>query len=136
MSDNRPSPVKDQPTVRHRLTVVEKLYHQTHGGEPTCIESTYEMQLQTDEEVYSRNTVADKTPVRLDLGWLNDKPVNQIVITNRETAPDKLIKIGFDDSVMHFVVLPGQSSRFLPAGSVMISCLHGPAKYKIQVIPG
>lgn len=132
---DQPPLVKDQPIVRHRLTVIEKLYHQTHGGEPVCIESTYEIQLQTDEEVYSRNQTIDETPVTLDYGWLNGKPINQIIVTNKETAPNKVIKIDFGGLAGLFI-LPGQSSRFLPGSPVTIYSKSGSLKCKIQVIPG
>lgn len=130
-----PPPTKDQPIVRHRLTVVEKMYHQAHGGEPTCVESVYEVQLQTDEEVYSRSLTIDETPVPLDRGWLNGKPINQIVIHNKEAAPSKQMFVGFGSDV-GLLVLPGQSSRFLPSGELTIQSMSGSLKCKIQVIPG
>lgn len=136
MTDQPPPSAKEQPIIRHRLTVVEKLYHQTHGGEPTCVESTYEVQLQTDEEVYARQLAVNETPTKLDLGWLNDKPINQIVIHNKETSPTKPIFIGFEGSETRLIVLPGQSSRFLPSRDVVISSASGSAKCRVQVIPG
>ena len=136
----QPPPAKSQPTVRHRLTVVEHISHQINGGNPTSVGATYSKTLNVEEEVYIRKTksTGEKTP--LDCGWLAGKPICMLHLKNEESGvtPDNLKTIELWMMETRICVIPpGEAARFCPAEISMLTlCSLSPAKYTLSLIPG
>jgi hypothetical protein len=139
---------KISPPPKNRLTVVETVYHQVSGEQPQSVESRFDRELQSDEQMYQRCKVATEEWQPLDLGWVPDP--GTIVIENNEgilqqvnPTPEqqeelaKKILVLSQDSGLGFEVRPGESFRFShdAPGVLLLRCRSGSARYRISVIP-
>ena len=131
-----------------RLTVVEHVYHQIQGDAPTSIEAKYSTPLESDEQVYTRQTIATETPEQLDIGWIKDWQL--LIIENnagknlqkipteeqKQDIAQRVIQITSGDTPIA-LIYPGTSARFCPADlkSLDVRCLHGSARYVLHIIP-
>lgn len=137
-----------------RLSVVESIYHQTHGEQPTVVESRFGRWLNTPEQPYARRFRAGEEWVSLDKGWVedaamlvlsNDEGRNPQVVPSeadkRELA-QRAVEIGL--AQMHgkppqpfAVVPPGESARFQPTNleTLMLRCWKGSARVTLTLIP-
>lgn|SRR3990167_2004418 len=71
------------PASKARLSVVETVYHQVLGEQPTHISSRYCHNLSTNEQPYIRRVTVGSSWEKLDTGWLKDR-VSWIHIQNEE----------------------------------------------------
>lgn len=150
---------KEVATVTDRITVVETVYHQSFGGEPTCSESKYTKILETMEQPFKRDTKCTEEWDKLDAGWLDE--CSLLVISNKEgsglqsipTEDEKLdiamrvIEIsgeydigsvdGPEKPVPHFEICPGESFRGCPVElkKLYIRCRYETARYSLTVFP-
>lgn len=138
------------PNQFKRLTVVEKIYHQIPGSDPTGINIGFTRHLQEDEEPYLRSprkpVPIDWTP--LDLGWIAEecKSASCVVIRNlsRPKEPvflqedDEFIYIKYKDSKEHFTIAPQEAMRFTPSDpkSLVIRSSTGKALFSLVIFPG
>lgn len=128
-------------TVRHRLTMVQTFYHQVNGGDAHEIRTQCDRTLESDEQVYERNTTASPDPIPLDFGWLNDQPIALIVIKNQEPGQyqDKLLEVNFPGSEVGLLISPGEVMAFRPTQPhlVTLKALNSSKiKYTLFVVPG
>lgn len=138
------------PPPKNLLTVVETVYHQVFGEQPVSIDSRFDRELSSDEQMYQRHKVATENWQPLDLGWVSN--AGTIVIQNTEgklsqTVPTpeqkaeiakKIIAVSYNsESKEEFYVMPGESTRLHPShpDKLLIRCLSGSAKYTINAIP-
>jgi hypothetical protein len=66
-----------------RITVVETVYHQQSGGQPTAVVNRHGRPLDTDEAPYTRQVNLTEEWQALDLGWLEGN-VGMLVLSNEE----------------------------------------------------
>jgi len=150
--DDAPEPVGD------RLTVVETVYHQPEGEEPTAVESRYSRRLLTNEQLFQRRCRAGAQWQPLDTGWVD--AAGLLVIENREgrflqrrptdaerlEAAARILEITVErDSTMHaaplepdWFVLPGESMRGHPAklANLRVRCqADGGARFTVSIVP-
>lgn len=145
---SRTAPVP-MPTTG-RLTVIEKVYHQLPGEQPTATEHQFVRQLRSDEQPFSRKFKVPREWKPLDLGWIecagmltirNEEGRHPVVIPTHEQRADidlRVIEVAFDEGAEPaLVVLPGESCRFHPARlrDVRVRCLHGMATATIHLNP-
>jgi hypothetical protein len=138
------------PPPKNLMTVVETVYHQVFGEQPVSIESRFERELASEEQMYQRRKVATEDWQSLDLGWVSD--AGTVVIQNTENkllqvipTPEqkaeiakKIIAVSYNpESNQEFYILSGESIRLHPshADKLMVRCLSGNAKYTINAIP-
>lgn len=115
--------------ARSRITVVDTVYHQASGADPTCAESRFNRELLTDELPYSRQMKLEEHWRPLDHGWMaasgmlfirnEEGRFAQVVPTavERGEALRKIVEIGIETSVgvIPFAyVPPGESCRWPP----------------------
>lgn len=127
--------------VRHRLTMVQTFYHQVNGGDAHEIRTQCDRALDSDEQVYERNTTVSDVPTFLDFGWLNNQPIGLIVIKNQEPVQhrDKLLEVGFPGSEVGLLISPGEVMAFRPTQPQLITLKalnSNKTKYTLFVVPG
>lgn len=96
-----------QPTAR--IVVVETVYHQLTGGQPTSAESRYVRQLMTSEQPYIRDLTLVTEWVPLDHGWLSQASLSLLKNTGQTN-----IELWFGDGrpdAAHVILPPGESCR-------------------------
>lgn len=138
------------PPPNNRLTVVETVYHQTFGEQPVSVESRFERELQSDEQMYQRRKIATEEWQPLDLGWVEE--VGCVVAQNTEgqflqliPTPEqraenakKILEVAYLPAAgMVFYVPPGESLRLYPSHpkQLVIRCQAGTVKYTVNIIP-
>lgn len=86
-------PIREQYTTpepavrdldRARLTVTQKVYHQSVGEKPLVIESAFGRWLTTQEQPYTRHSRVGETWQAIDGGWT--RGLSQLVLENKEGA--------------------------------------------------
>jgi hypothetical protein len=70
------------PPKTARIVVIEQVYHQEHGQQPTLIDHSFVRMLDSDEQPYVRKITVGEQWERLDTGWV--AKVGMIVFTNDE----------------------------------------------------
>lgn len=132
---------------RHRMVVVESVYYQKEGEQPTCVESKWSQFLQSDEPPYHRTLKVGKEWQEVSLGWAedcamlllkNEEGKFQIVPTEEERkAVEALVIQVAIDGTLALKVGPGQSARFTsPRGTKLsVRCLTGIARLTVVVFP-
>ena len=80
--DAQEAPDEVEPVDIHRLTVVEQVYHQIAGEQPTSVNSQFSRVLASDEQPYVRRCKATEDWQPIDIGWVED--VGMLVIVNNE----------------------------------------------------
>lgn len=140
-----------------RLVVVETVYHQAHGREPTSSITRYVRFLGTDEEPYRKRFDVGPEWVQLPKTWIEGTP-SCLVIKNeglppaevKETAAEKearaavILELGVAVTVAGAgyvapvaTIRPGESVRFEPASvpSLRVRCPNGPVKAHVFLTP-
>jgi hypothetical protein len=131
-----------------RMTVVDIFYHQVFGEQPESVESRFERELSSDEQMYQRKKVATEEWQPIDLGWV--KEVGTVFIQNiegqfhsvnptveqKEEIAKRVLEFTFAQCKECFLIPPGESMRCSPtsAGSLMLRCRSGQAKYLVVVV--
>lgn len=133
-----------------RLTVIEKVYHQLPGEQPTVAEHQFVRQLLSDEQPFARKFKVPHDWKVLDLGWIeragmlvlrNEEGRHPVVVpTPKERAEidRRVIEVAFDEGAdPALVVLPGESCRFHPIRlrDVRVRCPAGMASATIHLNP-
>lgn len=111
-----------------KLTIVESIYHQPFGEQPTQVENRFEQILSSSEQPYQRKLKATEEWQQLDFGWLES--VGMILIVNtegkflqlqpteeeKEETAKKVLELCYRISVCPFgwSILPGASFRGQP----------------------
>lgn len=145
-------PIKES-TPPHRLTVVERVYHQHVGRAPLQIESKFVQSLTVDEPCYFRPACranADWQP--LDFGWLKDG-VGTIILQNtsgqyQQRVPTPEAQKELDATILEvgvvapipipFALVPPKHNlriMLLPDLSYLVRCQSGQAEFNLYAIP-
>ena len=145
--------------VKSRLTVVGRVYHQQYGKSPSEIESRFDRELESREQVYTRCLEATEGWQRLDCGWLGR--VGMLVIRNEEgklqgqnptdaeleRAARKVLEVTYsrgplkgnrnDTNRLCWLIMPGESMRALPTHptKLYVRCQSGTAEYTVFLVP-
>lgn len=136
------------PEVKDRLTIVECVYHQPFGEQPTVVEHRYSRELESKEQVYERRVTIGENWQPLDTGWI--ERLGLLVIANHEghglqRAPSdderaaiaaRVVEVGLDGRAI-WLVLPGESMRATPAtlSGLQVRCQRGEARCTIHAYP-
>ena len=136
--------------VPSRLVVVENIYHQESGRQPTSVESNYTRFLKTDEEVYRRRMKVGENWMSIESGWI-EKP-GMIILKNEEVyrgavnpTPDEIKEVQkkiveVSSSTLpdcSWFILPGENMRGIPKdlSNIRLRCQHSTAMVSIILIP-
>ncbi len=148
-----PPLVPQQQQIRiskSRIVVVETVYHQQHGGQPTAVESRYAHNLTTDEQVYGpRKIVATEEWKPLDVGWV--KSASLLILSNeegkglqvnpteqqRKDMAARVVELSWDPRPFVWLIHPGHSFRGCPSQlkGLIIRCRSGQAECFVTVYP-
>lgn len=145
-----PKKLKDQgPVLKPRLTVIETVYHQEPGSDPTSFTSSFPVLLETTEQPCIRKLKIGQVPQSLDT-WLSS--VSELIIRNDEGTyrdkPGRPSEEDKEDVKRHVIevlrngqltdyVRSGRSCRFEPSDfkSIQLRCQHGEARVTIAAFP-
>ena len=145
-----PKQLKDQKQVlKPRLTVLETVYYQEPGGEPTWFPAPFSIMLESAEQPCIRKLKIGQILQSLDT-WLSS--VSELVIRNdegtyrdkpgrpseeeREDMKKRIIEVYLTGHPSLYV-RPGRSCRFEPVRfqGVQLRCQHGEARVTIAAFP-
>lgn len=142
-----------EPKPINRVTVIEQVYHQVDGLEPQLIDSKFNRELTSTEQVYQRETKISTEWKLVDTGWvLEESGISFIVIKNTEggkvfptvndaqqkKSESKFIYVSYDkDKEKSFIIRPKESLRFCPSDveNLYIVGEHPDTPIKITAIP-
>lgn len=159
-TDLRPVPIVKQ-NPKPRMGVVETVYHQSPGDNPTSVESKFSRLLKSDDQPFSRKMTVGAEWVEISTGWLEKSPLSMIHISNREgenrqVIPTPLELIKMAERVVEIAlqtfpngphnepvfeefadIHPGESCRFTPkrARQYFLRCRSETAKVTATVFP-
>jgi hypothetical protein len=149
---------------RDSITVVEQIYHQPAGEEPTAYHHSFVRKLFIQEQPYSRKIKVGEGWQPLDLGWFRDRPdaIGMVQVVNSEgrltqTQPtdeeraavaakvicvvskvvgDRIIGVLAEDDFC-WQIFPGESFLGSPtnANRLWIRCKSGVAQATVNVFP-
>lgn len=139
-----------------RLTFNEWIAYQPLSASPVDISPRpFSRNLVTDEQIWRREAIAGNDWARAPLGWLDDLPVAEIIITNEEgkftqvqpsheeraAAEARIIEVGIEANgtgviVPITLVRPHHSFHLEPLGPIYLRCQTDRAKYTIIAVPG
>lgn len=134
-----------------RFVVVESIYHQHHGRQPTGTEHRYQRWLSSNDQPYVRELHLTEEWAPLDCGWLksasllhlhNIPPSYKTYPTPGEAATNasKIIEVGLlvhPPITVCFVVPPGETFRASPANltPLYLRCRRGTANCTLTLFP-
>lgn len=155
----RPTSSSPQPSLltapikAARLTVVDVVYHQGLGDQPTSVESRFGRWLNTDEQPYHRKIKVTTDWMPLDLGWLGTQ-ISMLVLMNEEgrhfqvyptpkeraLIEERIVEIGIEvhDHVEEcWLIPPGESIRAQPVAPdrLRVRCRRGEARCVLTLFP-
>lgn len=140
-----------QPVIKARITIVGHLYFQEPGGSPTLLDHAYQVNVDSDEQPFTRKFKVGQEWRKLDLGW-NEDP-SMIEISNevpflsqqpteeeRKEIKSRVLEMGVatdDDILLQWLIPVGDWLRFVPyaAGNLRIRCRCGEAIVILTVFP-
>ena len=140
---------EQSPVLKPRLTVIETVYHQEPGSDPTSFTSSFPVLLESGEQPCIRKLKVGEVPHSLDT-WL--KTVSELVIRNDESTyrntpgrpseteranvAKRIIEVSSAGQIIAYV-RPGRSCRFEPAcfGLLQLRCQQGEAKVTVAAFP-
>jgi len=110
-----------------RVTYVSELYYQRPKRDPDHFSLKSVRWIDSDEEVYSREMkLPASQPKILDLGWLDDSPIDQVVVENvfgrfrdkvpteteeRDERASRRILVGYRNACPFAEIVPGDHLR-------------------------
>lgn len=142
--------------LKDRLVVVETVYHQPTGEQPTAVESRFSRDLQTVEQPYQRQLTATEEWKPLDCGWIKD--AGMLVIQNlegkfqanptdeeRAEAAARVLEVSYredqdpnmDVSRHGWLIYPGESFRGCPSNLDLLAVRsqYGSLRLSVFIIP-
>ena len=143
----RPAKTRERPVVKPRLTVIQTVYHQEPGGDPTSYESRFARFLDSkDQQPCVRRLAIGESWQTLDELWL--ERVSQLVIANRELPPkedesgfvrklSRCIEVAFN-GVPCLLIRPTESQRYEPLktlSTISLRSTEGIVKIVVAAFP-
>lgn len=141
--------------LKSRVVVVEQVYHQQPGGQPTVVESKYTRRLDSDEQPFGpRRIRVTEEWTKLDTGWVVEG--GMLCLSNEEgkimtVQPSPSERRDIDSRIVEvclvdpetgnvggvWLVPPGESLRAATASfnGLRIRCRKGSARIVFTVIP-
>jgi hypothetical protein len=142
-------PVPKPETPQSRVTVVERIYYQSPGGQPTLCAAGFTRLTESEEPPYfRRNLKVGEEWQPIGTGWFTE--IGFVVIENQEkllsVQPTKeerdamraqIIEVALGDEHVTFI-RPKENFRFDPRSldKFRIRCLSGQTMYALTVFPG
>lgn len=125
-------------SVRHRLTMVQRIYHQVNGGDASEISSSSSRSLESDEQVYERHTTVAEDAVRLDLGWIGQGNLSVALVVVRNDEDKGIVEVVFPGADVTLLVHPRESVAFCPThpDQIALRSQGGKLKFTSFVVPG
>lgn len=135
------------------MTVVDTVYYQQSGQEPTVASSRYNRRIVQDEQPFMRIAKVGTDWISVDTGWVEEAGMLMIsneedLISGRNPTPEELtdldgrvIEVAFGDPndppEHRWLILPGESMRAHPSDvkALIMRCQTGSARYKLSVFP-
>ena len=130
-----------KPTSHQRLSVVEIVYHQITGQQPSCTDSRFSRTLETDEQVWIRRMVIDSSHWHpIDAGWLTGKRVGMLLLKNDEPQGSRTVvavSSSHGSPETAWLLLPGETLRGVPyrPADFKLRCVSGRATCLVTLIP-
>lgn len=145
--------------LKDRLTVVENIYHQISGEQPTMIPVVFDRNLETSEQPFKRTTTVGEEWQLLELGWFKESGPGTIVVLNLNprfdeveilqsngkmgivaTPSTSLLEIGIGNTEARecgFLIFPQEAFRgtVKPGFTLFIRSTHGKVKFTVHVLP-
>lgn len=122
-----------------RIVVVETVYHQGAGGEPTCVEVKSSTQLTTDDQPYQYDLQAGPEWKRLETGWLEKCSMLLISNEGKEPAEVGIKQTSAGETVLPLFSLAVKGSLRMPVEATALSLLHARSakgtKLRVTVLP-
>lgn len=133
--------ITDKPITeaRARLVVVNSIYHQKAGGQPTQVDNITGGWLETDEQPYDRHAEVGESWTQLESGWITESSL--AVFCNEEGKDGGTLQIycGRDeaDPMTHLSVPPGKSCPLYPASVKywMVKASSGIVHFRFTLFP-
>lgn len=136
-----------------RITVVDTIYHQRTGSQPTAVESRFCVGVQSDEQPYTRSFKVGEEWKLLDHGWIDQ--CSMLLLSHdddgsRQVQPTEEKRKELDEQVVElsFTSLPTlqnpdllvpykESIRIIPVSleRVFIRCRKGIARCTVTIFP-
>ena len=135
-----------------RITIGDRLYHQTTGDQAVVAGTSLSVMVESDEQVFHRRTQVSESTEALGLGWFAEKPeqISYVRIANeegnflqvnptdeeREATAAKVLILSVS-GVPFCRVIPGDSIRLNPidASKLAIQSASGVTRFSIHVYP-
>ena len=135
------------PNENNRLTVVERIYHQITGQNPTIISGGFTRKPIADvDQVWSRTPPKGIGPnwEPLDLGWITSCILLHVHNLSAESTIEVTFSCVVDDPCIEdpsrycLVVPPNETLRITPSSArdLRMRSQSGQAQYTITAIPG
>lgn len=135
-----------------RVTVQERVYHQSAGDQPTLVEHQFERVLRSDDQPYQHKTKITEDWRPLGESWIERASI--VLIKNTEgrfpsvnptpqervVAERKIVEVGVlvgETVVPMMLVLPNECVRFTPIdfSLIRVRCRHGMACCVVSLMP-
>lgn len=146
-----PPPKRD---MRPRITVVQQIYHQVQGNDPTVLDGGFTRWLDSDEQPFLRKCKASEGWQKLEVGWIEQagqltivngagKPHNFVQPSEEEKKAEglKVLEVGIEvdgNVVPCWQVPPGENLRAMPLcelSRIMVRCRQGEVRFSVFLIP-
>ena len=129
------------PNENNRITVVEHIYHQIAGKNPTVVTSIFTRNVSKVDQVYQREPSVgfNEDWQSINLGWAI--PCAMLVLKNLtdDHTLEATFKCIIEDPSRYCLLVPPRESIRITARSpedLVVRSLQGPALYSITAIPG
>lgn len=143
-----------------RIVVVENVYHQQHGEQPTGVATRFSRTLGSEEQPYIRKATLGQDWQEIDRGWIEEPgllvlinesgPPPSVIPSDEETMElaARLIEVaikapgegkGKGEPFLMICRIPrGESLRIMPTdvAAIRIRCASGTARYSLYLFPG
>lgn len=132
--------------MQNRLTVVEMVYHQIDGMQPTSYSFRYSRELDSPEQTWIRRIRVSEELQKVDLGWITEpsmleiqslKPEYPVMLSEEELKDEsrKVIEVIFGEAV--FFLGLGESMRVRPKNSsdITIRSQYGNVSCLVYAFP-
>jgi len=132
------------PPVKPRINVIEQVFWQGPDAKPILSETRIGYMIDNEEEPYQRNNIRVDLPwEQIDLGWVKDKPISQIVLINSGKDTDATIEVGIKVPNHNWIIdfasiKPGRSQRIetpTQPTTFYVRSRHKVGRYSIRVFP-
>jgi hypothetical protein len=138
------------PEIPPRVVVLEKIYHQIPGEDPTLITSNFQYDVECDDQVFNRRHKITTDWILIETAWINQ--ASMMIIQNLgpkrpnvQLGPDEMheletrymeVSLRGDNEIDLFIPV-GQSIRIIPVylNKLKIRCVRNDTTYEMSIFP-